>query len=167
MLRFKTAFSLSSFTLIKKLYSFFSLSAFRVVSSAHLRLLTYLLAILIPTYELSSPALHMIVSQTAKCRGMWQLWVQGRGVGMISLWVRPQESTGVTTVWFLVSIVGYLQWLQGLLGSLVVSLGPEATYKGKQQLCGAAGGMCMPPTGAYIVAETGCRYACSGRNQCQ
>ena len=57
---------------------------------------------------------------------------------------------------------------QGLLGSLVVvSLGPEATYKGKQQLYGAAGGVCMPPTGAYIVAESGCRYTCSGRNQCQ
>ena len=40
--------------------SSFSLFAFRVVSSAYLRLLTYLLAILIPTYELSSPALCMM-----------------------------------------------------------------------------------------------------------
>ena len=83
-----------------------------------------------------------LVSQTAKCRGMWQLWVQGRGRGMKSLWVRSQESTGLTTVWFLVSIAGYLKWRQGLLGSLVVSLGPETTYKGKQQLCGAGGGVC-------------------------
>ena len=34
MLSFKTAFSLSSFTLIKRLFSSFSLSAIRVVSSA-------------------------------------------------------------------------------------------------------------------------------------
>ena len=41
MLSFKPAFSLSSFTLIKRLFSS-SLSAIRVVSSAHLRLLTVL-----------------------------------------------------------------------------------------------------------------------------
>ena len=39
MLSFKPAFSLSSFTLIKRLFSSFSLSAIRVVSSACLRLL--------------------------------------------------------------------------------------------------------------------------------
>ena len=38
MLSFKPAFSLSSFTFIKRLFSSFSLSAIRVVSSAYLRL---------------------------------------------------------------------------------------------------------------------------------
>ena len=53
ILSFKPAFSLSSFTLIKRLFSFTSLSAIRVVlvSSAHLRLLIFLLAVLIPACD--------------------------------------------------------------------------------------------------------------------
>ena len=47
MLSFKPAFSLSSFTVIKMLFSSL-LSAISVVSSAYLRLLIFLLAILIP-----------------------------------------------------------------------------------------------------------------------
>ena len=42
------SFSLSSFTFIKRLFSSSSLSAIRVVSSAHLRLLIFLPEILIP-----------------------------------------------------------------------------------------------------------------------
>ena len=45
---FKPTFSLSSFTFIKRLFSFSLLSAIRVVSSAYLRLLIVLPAILIP-----------------------------------------------------------------------------------------------------------------------
>ena len=56
MLRFKPTFSLSSFTFIKRLFSSSSLSAIRVVSSAYLRLLIFLPAILIPAWALSSPA---------------------------------------------------------------------------------------------------------------
>jgi len=47
MLSFKPIFSLSSFTFIKRLFSSL-LSAIRVVSSAYLRLLIFLPAILIP-----------------------------------------------------------------------------------------------------------------------
>ena len=61
MLSFKPAFSLSSFTFIKRLF-ISSLSAIRVVSSAYLRLLLSLLAILIPSYALSNPAFHMMYS---------------------------------------------------------------------------------------------------------
>ena len=61
MLSFKTTFSLSSFTFIKKLYSS-SLSAIRVVSSAYLRLLIFLPAILIPACGSSSPAFLMMFS---------------------------------------------------------------------------------------------------------
>ena len=50
MLSFKPAFSLSSFTFIKRLFSFSSLSAIRVVSSAYLRLLIFLPLILIPVF---------------------------------------------------------------------------------------------------------------------
>ena len=53
MLSFMPTFSLSSFTFIKKLFSS-SLSAIRVVSSAYLRLLIFLPAILIPACS-SSP----------------------------------------------------------------------------------------------------------------
>ena len=47
MLSFNPAFSLFSFTFIKRLFSFSSLSAIRVVSSVHLRLLVFLQVILI------------------------------------------------------------------------------------------------------------------------
>ena len=62
MLSFQPAFSLSSFTLIKRLFSFSSLSAIRVISSEYLRLLIFLLAILIPACDSSSPAFHMMYS---------------------------------------------------------------------------------------------------------
>ena len=47
-LSFKPTFSLTSFTFIKRLFSSYLLSAIRVVSSAYLRLLIFLSAILIP-----------------------------------------------------------------------------------------------------------------------
>ena len=60
MLSFKPAFSLSSFTFIKKLFSYSLLSAIRMVSSVYLRLLIFLPAILIPAYATSSPAFRMM-----------------------------------------------------------------------------------------------------------
>ena len=62
MLSLKPTFSLSSFTFIKRLFSSSSLSAIRVVSSAYLRLLIFLLALLTPAYASSSPAFLMIHS---------------------------------------------------------------------------------------------------------
>ena len=62
MLSFKPAFSLSSLTLIKRLFSYPSVSAVRVVSSAYLRLLIFLPAVLIPACDLSSLAFHMMHS---------------------------------------------------------------------------------------------------------
>ena len=62
MLSFKPTFSLSSFTLIKRLFSSPSLSAIRVVSSAYLRLLIFLPAILIPACASSSPAFRKMYS---------------------------------------------------------------------------------------------------------
>ena len=62
MLSFKPAFSLSSFTFIKRLFSSSSVSTLRVVSSAYLRLLIFLPAILIPACASSSPAFHMMYS---------------------------------------------------------------------------------------------------------
>ena len=56
MLSFKPGFSLSSFTLIKRLFSFSSLSAIWLVSSAYLRLLIFLMSVLIPAFDSSSPA---------------------------------------------------------------------------------------------------------------
>ena len=51
-----------SFTFIKRLFSSSSFSGIRVVSSAYLRLLIFLLAILIPACASSSPALLMMYS---------------------------------------------------------------------------------------------------------
>ena len=62
MLSFKPTFSLSYFTFIKRLFSSSSLSAIRVVSSAYLRWLIFLLAILIPACVSSSPAFLMMYS---------------------------------------------------------------------------------------------------------
>ena len=61
MLNFKPAFSLP-FTFIKRLFSFSSLSAIRVVSSEYLRLLLFLLAILIPACVSSNLEFHMMYS---------------------------------------------------------------------------------------------------------
>ena len=62
MLSFKPTFSLSYFTFIKRLFSSSSLFAIRVVSSAYLRLLIFLPAILIPACASSSPAFVMMYS---------------------------------------------------------------------------------------------------------
>ena len=62
MLRFKPTFPLSSFTFIKRLVSSSSLSAIRVVSSAYLRLLVFLPAIVIPACASSSPVFLMMYS---------------------------------------------------------------------------------------------------------
>ena len=56
MLSFKPAFSLSSFTFIKRLFSSSLLSAIKMLSSAYLRLLIFLLEILIPV--VLHPAQH-------------------------------------------------------------------------------------------------------------
>ena len=62
MLCFNPAFSLSSFTVIKRLFSSSSLFTIRVVSSAFLRLLIFLPTILIPACASSSPAFLMMYS---------------------------------------------------------------------------------------------------------
>ena len=59
ILSFKPTFSLSSYTFIKRFFSSYSLSSIRVVSSAYLRLLIFLPAILIPACASSSPAFMM------------------------------------------------------------------------------------------------------------
>ena len=60
MLSFKPTFSPSTYTFIKRLLSSSSLSAIRVVSSAYLRLLIFLPAILIPACASSSPLFLMM-----------------------------------------------------------------------------------------------------------
>ena len=62
ILSFKPAFSLFSFTFIKRLFSSSLLSAIRVISSAYLGLLIILPAVLIPACASSSPAFHMMFS---------------------------------------------------------------------------------------------------------
>ena len=62
MLNFKPAFWLSSFTLIKRLFISSLLSTIRVVSSAYLRLLIFLSAILIPACDSPSPAFQTMYS---------------------------------------------------------------------------------------------------------
>ena len=61
MLSFKPAFSLSSFTFIKRLFSSL-LSAISMMSSVYLRLLIFLPAILIPVCASSSSVFYMMYS---------------------------------------------------------------------------------------------------------
>ena len=70
MLSFKPTFSLSSFTFIKRLFSSSLLSTIRVVPSAYLRLLIFILAILIPACASSSPAFHMMYSAPAAAKSL-------------------------------------------------------------------------------------------------
>ena len=62
MLGFKPAFSLTSFTIIKRLFNSSLLSAIRVVSPAYLKLLIFLPQTLIPAYASSSLAFCMMCS---------------------------------------------------------------------------------------------------------
>ena len=62
MLSFKPAFSFSSFTYIKRLFSSSLLFYIRVVSSAYLRLLIFLPVIVIPACASSNPAFLMMYS---------------------------------------------------------------------------------------------------------
>ena len=62
MLSFKPTFSLSSFTYIKRLFSSSSLFVSRVVSSAYLRLLIFLLETFIPAWTSSILAFSMVYS---------------------------------------------------------------------------------------------------------
>ena len=62
ILSFKPTFSLFSFTFLRRLFSSSLFSAIRVVSSAYLKLLIFLLAILISACASSSPAFHMMYS---------------------------------------------------------------------------------------------------------
>ena len=59
---YQPIFPLSIFTFIKRLLNSSSLAAIRVLSSAYLRLLTFLPTILIPACASSSPAFHMMYS---------------------------------------------------------------------------------------------------------
>ena len=81
MLSFKPTFSFSSFTFTKRLFGSYSLSVIRVVSSAYLRLLIFLLAILIPAFASSSPNLY--ADQEARVRtghGTTDWFQIGKGV---------------------------------------------------------------------------------------
>ena len=69
MLSFKPV---SSFTFIKRLFSSSSLSTIKVVSSAYLRLLIFLLAIWISTCDSSSQAFHMMYSAAEQIKKRWQ-----------------------------------------------------------------------------------------------
>ena len=62
MLSFKPTFSLSSFTFIKRLFSYSSHSALRIVLSAYLRLLIFLPAVLMSACTSTSLAFHMMYS---------------------------------------------------------------------------------------------------------
>ena len=62
MLSFKLAFSLSTFTLIMRFFNSSSLSAIRLVSSTHLRLLKFLRAILISACASCTPAFYTVYS---------------------------------------------------------------------------------------------------------
>ena len=120
MLSFKPTFSFSSFTFNKSLFSS-SLSVVRVISSAYLRLLIFLPAILIPVCASSSPASHMLYSA-------YKLNKQGDSIQTwcipFPIWNQSVVSCPVLTVGFLTCIqisqeAGKVVWYSHLLFSTV------------------------------------------------
>ena len=84
----KPVLSPSSFTLIKRLFSFSLLSAIRVVSSTYLKLLMFLPPILIPAQDRSSssPAFLMM------CSAYWlNKWGDSRQPCRASFWILNQS----------------------------------------------------------------------------
>ena len=78
MLSFKSTFSLSSFTFIKRFFHSSLFSALRVVSSVYLRLLIFLPAILIPACAPSSSAFHMMSVQLSHVQLFATPWTAAR-----------------------------------------------------------------------------------------
>ena len=102
MLSFKPAFSLSSFTIIKRLFISSSLSAMRVVSSTYLRLLIFLLAILIPACAYPAQHFTWLVKYFVGCTSvgvllLFSLWLYW-GYGVILPWGRPQRFSALLIV---------------------------------------------------------------------
>ena len=118
-LNFKPAFSFSSFTLIKRLFSFSLLSAIRVVSSAYLRLLIFLLEILISAYDSFSSHFTWCTLNVHH----WKDWCWSWNSNILATWCeelmhwkRPwcwenwrQERKGKTED----EMVGWHHWLDG------------------------------------------------------
>ena len=92
MLSFKPAFSLSTFTFTKRLFSS-SLSAIRVMSSSHLRLLIFLPTILIPACASSSPAFLMMYSA-------YKLNKQGDSIQHLDVLLSQFGNSLLFHVWF-------------------------------------------------------------------
>ena len=98
MLSFKSAFSVSSLTFIKRLFCSSLLSAIRVVSSAYLRLFIFLLAVLIPSYDSSSLVFLMMYSA---CK----LNKQGDSIQLLLwellhfLWDRVISDVALSIIW--------------------------------------------------------------------
>ena len=109
ILSFKPTFSLSSFTFIKRLFSSSSFSYIKVVSSAYLRLLIFLPAILIPACASSSPAFLMMYSayklskqgdNIQPWRTPFPIWNVNFLILMVVLWLWNRMSyTNLWTIW--------------------------------------------------------------------
>ena len=131
MLSFKPTFSLSSFIFIKRLYSSL-LSAIRIVSSAYLRLLIVLPAILNPACASSSPALLMMYSayklnkqgyniQTCHTFPIWNQSVVPCPVLTVASWpayrfLKRQVRLSGFPISFRIFLWQKLCWLFGTLG---------------------------------------------------
>ena len=106
MLSFMPAFSLSSFTLIKRLFSFSLLPAIRVVSSAYLRLLIFLPAILIPDCASSSLVSCM----------MYSVYKLNKQSDNAQPWCTPLKILNQFIVPFLVlTVASWPEWLDKFL----------------------------------------------------
>ena len=106
MLSSQPTFSLSSYTFIKRLFSSSSLSAIRVVTTACLRLLIFLPAIVIPVCASSSSAFHMVYSayklnkQGDNIQPWWTpfpIWNQSVPCPVLNVASWPDNHDGVIT----------------------------------------------------------------------
>ena len=128
MLNFKPPFPLFSFTFIKRLFSSSSLSHIMVLSSAFLRLLILLLAILIPTCASSGPAFLMryYVYKLNKQGDNMQPWHTP-----FPIWDHVCHSMSSSNCCFLTYIdisqeAGKVVWYSHLLKNFPVCLDPQS-----------------------------------------
>ena len=104
---FKPAFSLSSFTFIKRLFSSSSLSAIRVVSSACLRLSIFLLAVLIPACASSSLAFCSLYFIIFYCEVTSVGYYWGKSC---EAWLRILPYRGALSFFLLGALGTYPRW---------------------------------------------------------
>ena len=145
MLNFKPTFSLSSFTFIKRLFSSSLLSAIRMVSSAYLRLLIFLLSVLIPACASFNQLEHLEVHSSH----IAEVWLGEFWALLASLWDKcnlalPFFGIGMRTDLF--QSCGHC-WLLQICSHIVCGTFTASSFR----IWNSSSGIPSPPLAVFIV----------------